>query len=546
MTRRAFTLIELLVAILVLLAVLLASGSIFNATSRVAGVGEAVSDVSADLQAFERSVRDDLSSISRDGFLMIRCVAVRNDVRLDGSGFGALLDPGLPGDHVFRCDQLLFFREGVAGSKNYAIGAGANNQGRSAAQRIYYGHSYQLADASLPPNGQTYYDLRVTDGGQSFALIPPWADSSTLSSVLTYWSFDANSPDLGPIQTQGRSPLPTIPANSWLMSRQAVLMADDADTGSPYRYLDGPFDPPGAYWNDGVPACPSIFVADPVFFVTSMPIQSYFGISSGRTDATTMSVTDAIDAVQNFPPFPDEQLPALHFQLQRKFVSTSGLFWPRGEPKTPSTTRVSIPTSRHILSSSCSSFRVDWAWEDGTGSISEFPQQGDSLSRGVQNFQLGDVWNPRPSTQSIGDTVEPYFRSANIPNESGNLRSSLLLPVLTGECDGEQSFVLPQFESRPLQDGLSILGIQNPDRVAVYEAFFGPNSSQPFLVPDNPRGEPNPDGCTGLDASDIRQDWTPWPAALRITATIHDRLGRLQAGQTTQFIVPLPQRDTAE
>ena len=38
---------------------------------------------------------------------MIRCVAVRNDVRLDGSGFGTL-DPGLPGDHVFRCDQLLF------------------------------------------------------------------------------------------------------------------------------------------------------------------------------------------------------------------------------------------------------------------------------------------------------------------------------------------------------------------------------------------------------------------------------------------------------
>ena len=547
MTRRAFTLIELLVAILVLLAVLLASGSIFNATSKVAGVGEAVSDVGADLQAFERSVRDDLSSISRDGFLMIRCVAVRNDVRVDGSGFGALLDPGLPSDHVFRCDQLLFFREGVAGSKNYAIGAGANNQGRSSAQRIYYGHSYQLANASLPPNGQTYYDLRVTDGGQTFALIPPWADTSTLSSDLTYWSFDANSPDLGPIQTQGLSPLPTIPASSWLMSRQAVLMADDADTGSPYRYLDGPFDPPSAYWNDGVPACPSIFITDPDFYVTPMPFQSYFGISSGRTDATTMSITDAVDAVQNFPLFPYEQFPALHFQFQRKFVSASGLFWPRGEPRPPSTTRVSIPTSRHIISSSCSSFRVDWAWEDGTGSISEFPQQGESLSRGVQNFQRGDVWNPRPSNQGIGNTGgEPYFRSANLPDDPGNLRNSLLLPFLTGECDGEQSFVIPQFENRPFPNDLSILGAQYEDRLAVYEAFFGTNSSQPFVSPQNPRGEPNQDGCTGLDPSDIRQDWTPWPTALRITATIHDRLGRLQNGQTTQFIVPLPQRDTTE
>ena len=165
MTRRALTLIELLVAILVLLAVLLASGSIFNATSKVAGVGEAVSDVAADLQAFERSVRDDLSSISRDGFLMIRCVAVRNDVRLDGSGFGALLDPGLPGDHVFRCDQLLFLGKVLLDPKITQLAARTTKEGQ-AAQRIYYGHSYQLADASLPPNGQTYYDLRVTDGGE--------------------------------------------------------------------------------------------------------------------------------------------------------------------------------------------------------------------------------------------------------------------------------------------------------------------------------------------------------------------------------------------
>ena len=52
-------------------------------------------------------------------------------------------------------------------------------------------------------------------------------------------------------------------------------MADDADTGSPYRFLTARLIP-WRYWNDGVPACPSIFVADPAFFVTSMPIQSYF------------------------------------------------------------------------------------------------------------------------------------------------------------------------------------------------------------------------------------------------------------------------------
>ena len=148
MMRKAFTLIELLVAILVLLAVLLASGSIFNATSKVTGVGEAVSDVTADLQAFERAFRDDLSSITRDGYLLIRCVAVRNDIRIQ-DGRGVLLDPGLPASHVFRCDQILFFRTGISGSKNYARGAGSNNQGRSS-YRIYYGHAFQLAEASVP------------------------------------------------------------------------------------------------------------------------------------------------------------------------------------------------------------------------------------------------------------------------------------------------------------------------------------------------------------------------------------------------------------
>ena len=119
MTRRAFTLIELLVAILVLLAVLLASGSIFSATSKVAGLGEANSDVNADLQAFEKSIRDDLHAISRDGFLMIRCVAVRNDIRRPTAASSSpLLDPTLDHDHVFRADQLLFFKEGISGSKN--------------------------------------------------------------------------------------------------------------------------------------------------------------------------------------------------------------------------------------------------------------------------------------------------------------------------------------------------------------------------------------------------------------------------------------------
>ena len=66
--KRAFTLIELLVAILVLLAVLLAAGRIFSATTEVAGIGEALNDNQSDLNAIERQLRQDMAAISKEGF----------------------------------------------------------------------------------------------------------------------------------------------------------------------------------------------------------------------------------------------------------------------------------------------------------------------------------------------------------------------------------------------------------------------------------------------------------------------------------------------
>ena len=559
--RKAFTLIELLVAILVLLAVLLASGSIFNATSKVTGVGEAVSDVTADLQAFERAFRDDLSSITRDGYLLIRCVAVRNDIRIQ-DGRGVLLDPGLPASHVFRCDQILFFRTGISGSKNYAQGAGSNNQGRSSAHRIYYGHAFQLAEASVPPTATTYFDVRPFTGNFEFLQLPPWADTGTVNPAVSLWEFNGAAPDSVNPQSQGITPIPTVPSSSWLLSRQSVMMADDADTGSPYLYLDGPFDPPGAYWNDGVPASPSIFTQDPIFYITPSGPQQYFSITGGRVDATTMSIADAITATKDFAQAGSQLEPlggynkySVDFKLQRKFASTAGLFWPRGESQPPSTSRISIPPSRHIMSSSCSSIRIEWSWADGVAAIDRFPNQP-GLNRGVQNFSGGDIWNPAPAN-SLPQTGRPYFRSVNIAGED-NLLEAGGLPFVLAECPNELSGeVIPIFENRPESfDGLRgpfyevpISGIpqDNEDRIAIYEAFFGTNSNQPFVSNENPRLGSQDDGtCVGLGLDDFRSDWTPWPESIRVTATIHDKLGRLAAGQTTQFVVPLPRNETSE
>ena len=63
--------------------------------------------------------------------------------------------------------------------------------------------------------------------------------------------------------------------------------------------------------------------------------------------------------------------------------------------------------------------------------------------------------------------------------------------------------------------------------IAIYEAIFGYNQATPL----NPDG--NPDQLMGF---------TPWPSAVRITLTLHDARGTLEAGREVQFVVRLPER----
>ena len=151
--KRAFTLIELLVAILVLLAVLLAAGRIFSATTEVAGIGEALNDNQSDLNAIERQLRQDVAAISKEGFLAIRCVSLRNDCRLATNPAGGYLDPSLPPDAILRADQMVFFKYGFEGTQNYLYGEGGNKQGEGPISRIYFGHGYQLGPVRRQPDG---------------------------------------------------------------------------------------------------------------------------------------------------------------------------------------------------------------------------------------------------------------------------------------------------------------------------------------------------------------------------------------------------------
>jgi hypothetical protein len=73
--------------------------------------------------------------------------------------------------------------------------------------------------------------------------------------------------------------------------------------------------------------------------------------------------------------------------------------------------------------------------------------------------------------------------------------------------------------------------------VYVYTAVFGFNNEHPtetVTVTDN----------TGFTSTRtvLRDDYTPWPSALRFTMRIHDSGGKLVEGRLYQFVVDLPQR----
>jgi hypothetical protein len=65
--------------------------------------------------------------------------------------------------------------------------------------------------------------------------------------------------------------------------------------------------------------------------------------------------------------------------------------------------------------------------------------------------------------------------------------------------------------------------------VRVYSAVFGFNQEEAYVV--------TPDGTVVL-----RDDYTPWPTQIRITATIHDPRLVLDRGREFQFVIDVPKR----
>jgi len=242
--RRAFTVVELLVAVVVLLAVIIATSKIFNTASKVSSTGEANADVLQQGTIIEEQLRRDLERISRDGYMAIQCTVVANNVNQVISGASApLLNPQLAADAILRCDQVVFFTAGTETSARWAgpgdlVTSGGGQQSR--ATRVYYGHGVQFPSlpndpTSNPPGSNPNSAVKpiitgVTPAppGGVPAQITPWTWFNPLSYQLG-WRYATST------QTSGPRVLANQPeARQWVLARKAVLLADDG--GRPIYY----------------------------------------------------------------------------------------------------------------------------------------------------------------------------------------------------------------------------------------------------------------------------------------------------------------------
>ena len=659
--RRAFTVVELLIAVVVMLAVIIATSKIFNTASKVSSTGEANADVLQQGTVIEEQMRRDLERLCRDGYMAIQCVAVRNDVNqvISPSANAPLLNPQLDANAILRCDQIVFFTAGTETSARWAgpgdlVSSGGGQQSRGA--RVYYGHGVQFPSlpndpTSNPPGSNPNSVIKPIITGVSPApsgvkQVVPW----TWFDPLTYqlgWQYGTTT------QTAGPRVLANQPeARQWVLARKSVLLSDDG--GRPIYYPEpsnltvagtqGPSSAPSIFGdrsNTGAAGSdPSYFqemrdrnrislstnlIPSPVMqsgwvdvaasdfgkvrreISPTLRLQTPLPVGGGAVTLSSMSVPfntpgngiapitwpvgagapiwpsgSAIVAVgNNMDPGAINGFSTQRDRIMRgtfgipattNISNTFGLLgWPRSEKSIGNTDRKSEMLTSPTLVTNCSTFQVDWTWEPLTGrqtdssgavlpvtarlSIGAAPTYAitptiTTLLRGYEPF--ADSWpaNAEDPTQRVRQ--QPWF---GFP-DSGD--GTVVIPASQqlGVALAQDTAVMPDvpnggsttttvrtnFHMRAVAQAIegtagaaanSPAAIQAPFGagvpVRVYTAVFGFNQDEAYAV--------TPDGFVVA-----REDYTPWPTQIRVTATIHDPRLVLDRGREFQFVLDVPKR----
>lgn len=130
--RRGFTLVEMLVAVAAVTLIILGVTRIFAATGETLRAGRRVSYLNTYAALIEQQLREDITSMSRDGFLLIRHELV-----------DAPLAPDAATVQRRRVDELVLFRTGHFRSKREPI-LDTNVIAEATEARIYYGHGMRM------------------------------------------------------------------------------------------------------------------------------------------------------------------------------------------------------------------------------------------------------------------------------------------------------------------------------------------------------------------------------------------------------------------
>ncbi len=494
--RSGFTLVEMMVAVGILIVVIAGTAKIFGTVSKVTGIGIAGADVLQEAAAIERQLRADFQRLTPEGYFAIRCVAVPNDFQ-----GGRLLNPSLRPDALIRADQLVFFTTGVQSIQTFRQGAGSDHKGQATAARVYYGHAFQLPAAQgvdTTPSDHVKAHDPVFDPDEPLV---PWYEGPT-GMVRTVFrpTIDTAVPDYS---TTNDDPVDATqpPARRWLLARQSIALADDG--GSPAVYLRPFFQYAG---NRSAP-----FIHD-----LDQPV-----IRNGRVDAAAeelheirrLLTTAFVGGNLVGRPWLD---PMFVGDDQRAIIA-GRVFYPRAERVAPSMHRVDQALTAHVLATACSSFLIDWTYENGVGEVFN------AAGTGVQvDPTLEHPWFGMPDAEQflINGDIRPDFRRAVGAYGDPDYET------LAGYAPADTIVPISQIPNNV--EGLYLLG---PD-VVVYEAFFGFNRDKPL---DPATGRP-------WSTAPSMVAYTPWPTAIRITMTLHDTETRLETGRVVQFVIDLPKR----
>jgi hypothetical protein len=206
--------------------------------------------------------------------------------------------------------------------------------------------------------------------------------------------------------------------------------------------------------------------------------------------------------------------------------------YPRVEKAALGPSRAEQMLTSPVLAANCSSFKVEWTWENGLGRSWTGPA-GFGPSGAITGLEpIGMYVRPNVTQPWFGldQSTDPTVRPISEPDVFTNAGAqkpwgAIGLPLVGG--DGSSS-VISAVEGPRASGGLPIWTTSAAqDSKRVYQAVFGFNQE---------------DASVTSFAAANRGTYTPLPSALRITIRLHDPLGRIEGGRDFQFIVELPKR----